>query len=113
MQVPIHLHKTVKQEINKLIYQDRSKKTEKLSDQQFINSIVIILEKRQLIKLALGSKQINKYVYNNKYQMPNTEFLLDNMTQVSKSVRKIEVFLSALDLRYTCLHILLERIAMD
>ena len=71
----------MEQEIRSLIDQGHIIKLEKCSDHQFISPIVIKVKKDQSIKLALDSKQINKKIHKNKYQMPNIDVLLDKKAQ--------------------------------
>ena len=56
-------------------------KLDSCSDKQFISPIVITVKKDHTIKLAMDSKQINKMIHKNKYQMPHIDVLLDNVTQ--------------------------------
>ena len=79
--IPIHIQEKVEQENRSLIDQGHIVKLEKCSDQQFISPIVITVKKDQSIKLAMDSKQINKTIHKNKYQMPNIDVLLDNVAQ--------------------------------
>ena len=98
--IPVHLQERVEKEFNKLIDQKHLIKLDKCSDRQFISPMLIILEKDQTVKLALDSKKINKFIYKNKYQMPNFDLLLDNIAQVVKSNNNQQTLSSTLDLRY-------------
>ena len=77
--IPVHLQERVKKELNKLIDQKHIIKLDKCSDRQFNSPIVITVKKDQMVKLALVSKEINQFIHNNKYQMPNIDLLLDNI----------------------------------
>ena len=79
--IPIHIQEKVEQKIRSLIDQGHIVKLEKCCDQQFISPIIITVKKDQSIKLAMDSKQINKMIHKNKYQMPNIDVLLDNGAQ--------------------------------
>ena len=79
--VLIHIQEKVENEIRSLIDPSHIIRLEKGSDQQFISPIVITVKKEQSIKLAMDSKQINKSIHKNKYQMLNIEILLDNIAQ--------------------------------
>ena len=60
------------------------------------------MKKDQCIKLAMDSKQINKMIHKNKYQMPNLDVLLDNVAQSEQEGHNkpgITLF-STIDLRY-------------
>ena len=78
--VPVHLQERVEKELNKLMDQKHIIKLDKCSDRQLISPIVITVRKDQMVKLALDSKKINKFIHKNKYQMPNIDLLLDNST---------------------------------
>ena len=55
--VTVHLQERVEKELNKLIDQKHIIKSDKCSDRQFINPIVIIVKKGQTVKLALDRKR--------------------------------------------------------
>ena len=100
--IPIHIQEKVEQEIRSLIDQGHIVKLEKCSDQQFISPIVITVKKDQSIKLAMDSKQINKMIHKNKYQMPNIDILLDNVAQSAQQGhdKPGTTLFSTIDLRY-------------
>ena len=74
---------------------------------------MITVKKDQTVKLALDSKKINKFIRKNKYQMPNIDLLLDNLTQVVKSNDNQQTLFSTLDLRYAYSQILLDKPARE
>ena len=82
------------------------KDTEKLnncSDQNFISPIVISVKTDQTIKLALDFKILNKSINKNKYQMPNTETLMDSISQIItdyKTEPAEKIYFSTKDLKY-------------
>ena len=80
--VPINLQDRVNTRIKKLIQEGHIEKLNNCSDQNFISPIFITVEGDQTIKLALGSKILNKFIHKNKYQMPNIESLIDTVPQV-------------------------------
>ena len=79
--IPIHIQEKIEQEIKSLIDQGHIVKLDSCSDKQFISPIVITVKKDHTIKLAMDSKQINKMIHKNKYQMSHIDVLLDNVTQ--------------------------------
>ena len=79
--IPIHIQEKVEHEVRSLIDHDHITRLEKCSDQQFISPIVITVKKDGSTKLAMDSKQINKSIHKNKYQMPNSDVLLNNIAQ--------------------------------
>ena len=98
--VPVHLHDRVEKELNNFMDQKHIIKLDKCSDRQFISPIVITVKKDPTVKLALNSKKMNKFIHQNKYQMPNIDLLLDIIAQVVKLNKNQQTRLSTLDLRY-------------
>ena len=64
--VPITLQEKVDKEISKLLQQGHIEKLEECSDKYFVSSIVITVKKDGSVKLALGSRELNKQVHKNK-----------------------------------------------
>ena len=58
------------------------------------------VKRDQTVKLALDSKKINKFIHENKYQMPNIELLLDNIALTLKTKENEPTLFSTLDHRY-------------
>ena len=71
--VPIILLHKVSDELKKLSDQGHIEKLQECSDQNFISPIVITNKKNKSVKLALDSKNLNKAIHKNKYQMPNID----------------------------------------
>ena len=79
--VPITLQEKVDRESSKLLQQGHIEKLEESSDKYFVSPIVITVKKDGSVKLALESRELNKQVHKNKYQMPNIEELMDTVGQ--------------------------------
>ena len=79
--VPISLQEKVDAEIDKLLKQGHIEKLPECSDKYFVSPIVITVKKDGSVKLALESRELNKQVHKNKYQMPNIEELMDTVGQ--------------------------------
>ena len=71
------LQEKVDKEIEKLLEQGHIQKLEECSDNFFVSPIVITVTKDGSVKLALESRELNKQVHKNKYQMSNIEELMD------------------------------------
>ena len=67
--------------MEKLSEQGHIEKLQECSDKKFISPIVITVKKDQSVKLALDSKNLNKAIHKNKYQMPNIDSLIDSISQ--------------------------------
>ena len=69
--VPISLQEKVDKEIHRLINEGHIIKLQECSDKYFFSPIVVTVKRDGSIKLALKSRELNKQVHKNKYQMPN------------------------------------------
>ena len=63
--------------IEKLLSQRHLGKLDECSGKHFTSPIVFTVKKDGSIKLALESRELNKQVHKNKYQMPNNEEIMD------------------------------------
>ena len=91
--VPITLQEKVNKEIEKLLEQGHIQKLEECSDKYFVSPIVITVKKNGSVKLALESRELNKQVHKNKYQMPNIEELMVIVGQTISERKQGDVFL--------------------
>ena len=98
--VPITLQEKVDKEIDKLLEQGHIQKLEECSDKYFVSPIVITVKKDGSVKLALESRELNKQVHKNKYQMPNFEELMDIVGQTISERKQGDVFFTTMDLTY-------------
>ena len=89
--VPITLKDKVGKEISKFLQQGHNEKLEECSDKYFVSPIVITVKKDGSVKLALESRELNKQVHMNKYQMPNFEELRDTVGQTISERKPGEV----------------------
>ena len=80
--VPISLQDKVDKEIHRLINEGHIVNVKECSDKYFVSPIVITVKKDGSIKLALESRELNKQVHKNKYQMPNIDELVDGICQI-------------------------------
>ena len=98
--VPVTLQEKVDKEINKLLTQGHIEKLKECSDRYFVSPIVITVKKDGSVKLALESRELNKQVHKNKYQMPNIEELVDTIGQLISEKKQGEVYFTTMDLTY-------------
>ena len=69
-------------------------KLEECSDKYFVSPIVITVKKDGSVEFALESRELNKQVHKNKYQMPNIEELMDTVGQtISERKTGMYIFL--------------------
>ena len=65
-----------------------------------MSPIVITVKKNGSVKLALESKELNKQVHKNKYQMPNIEELMDTVEQTIREIKSGDILFTTMDLTY-------------
>ena len=99
--VPINLQPLVNSELKKLLDENHIIKLNTCSDKNFISPIVITVKRDKTVKLALDSKILNKSIHKKKYQMPNTDNLIDTIQQnLNTSTSQETAYFSTLDLKY-------------
>ena len=79
--VPINLQPLVNAILKKLLDEKHIIKLNSCSDKNFISPTVITVRRDKTVKLALESKLLIKPIHKNKYQMPNTDNLIDTIQQ--------------------------------
>ena len=103
--VPITLQDKIDKEINKFLGQGLIEKLKECSDKYFVSPIVITVKKDGSVKLALESRELNKQVHKNKYQMPNIEELMDTVEQTISERKPGNVYFSTMDFTYAYGHL--------
>ena len=99
--VPINLQPRVSEELERLQTEGPIEKLSSCSDEHFISPIVITVKKDQSINLALDSKVLNKAIHKIKYQMPNTDMLIDTILQhLTNTQNGQQAYFTTLDLKY-------------
>ena len=100
--VPLHLVEKVESELQELNEDNQIIRLEKWPDDLFISSVVITVKKDKSIKIALDSKELNKAIHKNKYQMQGIIHLSDSLAMKITSNRNKEVpwWFSKIDLKY-------------
>ena len=86
--IPMHIQDKVQADLSKLLSEGHTTKLAKCTS-----------EKDDSIKLALDAKPINRQLYNNKYQMPNKDELLDGVSQIVISNTFGTLYFTVLDLK--------------
>ena len=107
--VPISLQDKVDKEIHRLINEGHIVKLQECSDKYFVSPVVITVKKDGSIKLTLQSRELNKQVHKNKYQMPNIDELVDGVSQIIAERKAGDVYFTTLDFTYACGQVALEQ----
>ena len=84
-------------------------KLQECSDKYFVSPKVITVKKDGSIKLALESRELNKQVHKNKYQMPNLDELVDGTSQIIAERKAGNVYFTTLDFTYAYGQVSLEK----
>ena len=89
-------------ELQKLIEDKQIIRLEKCPDDLYISPVVITVKKDKSIKIALDSKELNKAIHKNKYQMQSIEHLTDSLAMQIASNKNNEGpwWFSKIDLKY-------------
>ena len=98
--MPIHLQLKVKIQLEKLLNEGHIEKITNCFDQFFISPVVITVKKDQSIKIALDSKILKKTIHKNKYQMLNTDSLIQKISQALSTAPQETAYFTTLDLLY-------------
>ena len=107
--MPISLQDKVDKEIHRLINEGHIVKLQEGSDKYFVSPIVITVKKDGSIKIALESRELNKQVHKNKYQMPNIDELVDGVSQIIAEKKAGNVYFTTLDFTYAYGKVALEQ----
>ena len=78
--VPINLKPRVMAELDRLQNEGHIEKLSSCSDEHILSPILITVKKDKSIKLALDSKELNKAIHKNKYQLTNIVMLIDTIS---------------------------------
>ena len=95
--MPISLQDKVDKEIDRLLKDGHIIKLQECSDKYFVSPIVITVKKDGSKKLTLESRELNKQVHKNKYQMPNFDELVDGVSQIIAEQKAGDVYFTTLD----------------
>ena len=96
--VPIHIQKTVKHELEKLIEKGHLEKADKTTE-KCLSPAVITIKKDKSVKIALDSRKPNEACVKRKTAMPNMEELLSKKSaEVTKN--NGDIWMSKIDLHY-------------
>ena len=101
--IPINLQDKVNSELKKLLDEKHIIKLSRCPDKYFISPIVTVVtvKKDQSIKLALGSKILNKAFHKNKYKMPDIDTLIESISQqIIAPAPQDTAYFPTLDLNY-------------
>ena len=97
---PLQLQKAVDAEIKNLIKSGQIERVDKLSDEMFIQPVVVAVKKGRSIKIALVARSLNNANLKEKYLMPNLDSLMEKRAEIVNGKQEGEVLFTSLDMLY-------------
>ena len=90
--IPIHIQEKLEKDIKKLLTEGHITKLDKCTSDCFIASTVITVKK--------DKQPINRQLFQNKYQMPNVDEIIDGVNQIITENKEGTLYFTVLDLKY-------------
>ena len=98
--IPLQLQNAVKAEIDKLLKEGHIRKVDKISDEVFIQPVLVTVKKDKTVKIALDSRALNNAILKEKYQMLNLDNLMEQVAEIINGGTEGEVRFTSLDMQY-------------
>ena len=98
--VLLQLQKAVDAEFKSLLDAGHIRRVDKISDEMFIQPVVITFKKDRSVKIALDARSLNNAILKSKHRMPNLENLMENIAEIVNENKEGEVMFSSLDMLY-------------
>ena len=95
----LQLQAAVDAEIKNLLVAGHIKRVDKVTDEMFIQPVVITVKKDRSVKIALDARLLNNAILKNKYQMPNLESLMEKVAEIVNDNNDGEAFFTSLDMQ--------------
>ena len=74
------------------------RRVEKISDEVFIQPVVVTVEEDKTVKIALDARSLNNAILKEKYQLPNLDNLMEQVAEVINDEKEGEVRFTSLDM---------------
>ena len=98
--VPKQLQDAAQAKIDRLLEEGHIEKVNEVTDKQFIQPVVITVKKDKSVEIALDACSLNNEIVKNKYQMPNSEHLVDLVAEQLDNREQVKALYTSLDMRY-------------
>ena len=98
--VLLQLQKAEDAEITNLIKVGHIERVDKISDEMFIQPVVIRVKKDRSVKIALDARSLNNAIMEEKYQMPNLDSPMEKIAEIVNGKQEGEVRFTSLDMLY-------------
>ena len=98
--VPLHLQKDVGRELGRLMKSGHLEIINNVDEDCFVSPVVITVKSDKSVKIALDSRKLNNSCIKMRPHMPNMEELLNQISVEITRDRKLQLFISKIDLDY-------------
>ena len=98
--VPLHPQKDVELELKRLMKSGLLEKINNVDEDCFVSPVIITVKSDKSVKIALDSRKLNDSCIKMRFQMPNMEELLNQISVEITRDRRAQLFLSKIDLDY-------------
>ena len=98
--IPLHLQEDIGRELEKLIKAGHLEKINNVDEDCFVSPVVITVKNDKSVKIALDSRKLNDSCIKRRPHMPNMEELLNQISVEISRDRKLQLFMSKIDLDY-------------
>ena len=107
--VPLHLQKSVEQELERLIKSGNLEKLNNVDEDCFVSPVVITVKSDKSVKIALDSRKLNDRCIKMRPHLPNMEELLNQISVEITRDRTAQLFLSKIDRDYADAQMVIRR----
>ena len=83
-----------------MLEEGHNRRVEKISDEVFIQPVVVTVKKDKTVKIALDARSLNNSILKEKYQMPNLDILMEQVAEEINDEKEGEVRFMSLDMLY-------------
>ena len=87
-------------EIKNLIKTGHIERVDKISDEMFIQPVVITVKEDRTVKIALVARSLNNAIMKEKYQMPKLDSLMEMIAEIVDGKQEEAVLFTSLDMLY-------------
>ena len=98
--MPLQLQEALEKEIDNLLTEVHIRRVERLSDEVFIQQVVITLKKDKGVKIELDARILNNAIQKEKYQMPKLDNLMEQVAEIINDIEDGTVRITSLDMLY-------------
>ena len=95
------------EEIKNLLAAGHIERIGEISDEMFIQPVVITVKKDRSVKIALEARSLNDAILKDKSQLPNLKSLMENVAETINGKQEGDVWFTSLDTVYAHGHTVL------